>query len=241
MGDYASIIGGDGSETGLGGIGPHQDAYYHIDSSDVILNRGGTDGVVAVDATDGTDVYVQGGAANDIVLGGDGTDTFKGGEGGDSLDGGAGSDSLEGNDGSDTIDGGIGDDKVSGGDGSDYLVGGEGDDTLSGGAGDDALIGGLGDDLLIGGTGNDTFVFDVSGFGSDTISGFQPGDSVQILPGVNGISSLDDLAGKVSVTGNTVKIDLGGGSTITVSGISGTTAEDLVNDLSSWVKIQGLS
>ncbi|WP_149537636.1 calcium-binding protein [Siccirubricoccus phaeus] len=239
MGDYASIIGGDGSETTLGGIGSGQDAYYHIESSDVILNRGGTDGVVAVDATGAGDTYVQGGSANDIVLGGAGDDSFKGGEGGDSAEGGAGDDVVEGNGGDDTLDGGADDDKISGGDGADYLMGGDGDDTIAAGAGDDVLIGGLGDDLMMGQSGNDIFVFDVSGFGDDTISGFQVGDVVHIVPGVNGINSLDDLAGKVTADGSQVKIDLGAGATITVN-VAGVSTDDLVNNLSAWVKVQDL-
>jgi Ca2+-binding RTX toxin-like protein len=238
MGDYASIIGGN--DTTFDAIGSDEDAYYRIESSGIVLNRGGETGESIIDATGADSVYVQTGSGSDIAYGGDSADTMKGGAGNDSVAGGDGNDSLEGNAGNDTIDAGSGNDKVSGGDGDDFLMGREGNDTLFGGDGLDTLIGGLGNDLLIGGGSADLFVFDVNGFGNDTISGFQAGDEVQIVTGVEGINSEADLLGKVSVVGNSVKIDLGGGSTITINGISGTSAQDLVNDLSSWLKVGSL-
>jgi Ca2+-binding RTX toxin-like protein len=244
MGDYASIIGGD--VTSLDGVLPNQNAFYHIETSNIVLNRGGTTGFSDVDASQASasgegdhGAYVQTGSANDSILGSSHGDTLKGGAGQDSIDAGAGNDRAEGNDGNDTLDGGIGNDSLSGGDGTDLLIGDVGNDTLSGGAGDDTLYAGTGDDLLIGASGNDLFVFDVGNFGNDTISGFSAGDFVQIVPGVGSINSLSDLAGKVAVVGSSVKIDLGGGSTIIINGITGTTAADLVNNLDSWVKIAG--
>ncbi|MBC4017496.1 calcium-binding protein [Siccirubricoccus deserti] len=238
MGDFASIIGGGHTD---GGIASDHDAVYHIGGTGVILDRGGTTGEAYVDATGSISTYVQAGSGADTILGGTGNDSFKGGAGEDSISSGSGADSVEAGSGGDTVDGGMGDDKVVGGDGDDFLLGGEGNDTLFGGDGLDTLIGGLGNDLLIGGSGADLFVFDVNGFGNDTISGFQAGDEVRIVAGVEGINSEADLAGKVSVVGNSVKIDLGGGSTITISGISGgTTAQDLVNDISSWLKVGSL-
>jgi Ca2+-binding RTX toxin-like protein len=238
MGDFASIIGG--GTTTLDGVGSGQDAIYHIESSGFVLNRGGTTGEATVDATGAGSTYVQTGSASDTILGGSSADTLKGGAGDDSISGGDGNDSLEGNAGDDTIDAGAGNDKVSGGDGDDFILGGDGNDTLFGGDGLDTLIGGLGNDLLSGGAGADLFVFDVNGFGNDTISGFQVGDEVRIVTGVEGINSAADLAGKVSIVGSGVKIDLGGGSTITINGITGASAQDLVNDLSSWLKVGSL-
>lgn len=244
MGDYASIIGGN--TTTLDGVLSNQNAFYHIETSSVVVNRGGTTGYSEVDASHATataegdhGVYVQTGSASDSILGSSHADTLKGGAGADSIDAGSGDDRVEGNDGNDTLHGGDGHDSLSGGDGIDLLYGDAGNDTLSGGAGDDTLIGGTGDDLLIGASGNDLFVFDVNNFGNDTISGFSAGDFVQIAQGVGGINSVSDLAGKVSVVGTSVKIDLGGGSTITINGITGTTAHDLVNHLDSWVKVAG--
>jgi Ca2+-binding RTX toxin-like protein len=237
MGDFASITGGGPTD---GGIAPDHDAIYHVGGFGVILDRGGTTGEADVDASGAGNSYIQTGSADDTILGGGSADTLKAGDGDDNIAGGDGNDSLEGNAGNDAINAGAGNDKVSGGDGHDFIQGGDGNDTLFGGDGLDTLIGGLGHDLMSGGAGADLFVFDVNGFGNDTISGFQVGDEVRIVPGVEGINSAADLAGKVSVVGSAVKIDLGGGSTITINGISGTSAQDLVNDLSSWLKVGSL-
>ncbi|WP_260963154.1 beta strand repeat-containing protein [Pseudomonas citri] len=52
------------------------------------------------------------------------------------------------------------------------MLGGQADDVLVGGAGDDLFVGGLGNDTLDGGLGNDTFVFAATGFGNDSVQGF---------------------------------------------------------------------
>ncbi len=69
-------------------------------------------------------------------------------------------------------------DSLSGGNGNDTMNGGAGNDSLSGGNGNDSLTGGAGDDVMAGGNGNDLFVFE-SGFGKDTINGFQTIDRIQ--------------------------------------------------------------
>ncbi|HCK85063.1 MAG TPA: heme peroxidase [Hyphomonadaceae bacterium] len=78
------------------------------------------------------------------------------------------------------VSGGSGGDILTGDGGANTLIGNNGGDTLNGGGGGDNLLGGNGNDILIGGLGNDTmngganddvFVFG-TGFGADTITGF---------------------------------------------------------------------
>ncbi|MCI4643599.1 MAG: M10 family metallopeptidase C-terminal domain-containing protein [Hyphomonadaceae bacterium] len=75
-----------------------------------------------------------------------------------------------------------GDDRVRGNNrGQAYdLDGGAGDDTLTGSFQDDRLVGGLGDDVLTGDRGDDTFVFDALHAGSDTVTDFTAGDTVEL-------------------------------------------------------------
>jgi VCBS repeat-containing protein len=120
-----------------------------------------------------------------------------------------------GNGSNNTITGGNGNDVLSGGNGADVLNGGAGADVLNGGAGNDILTGGIGDDVMNGGAGNDMFVF-ASGFGHDTISGFDanPGGGGQDLLDLMAydITSLD-FAARVSI------VDLGANTMVTIDGI----------------------
>jgi len=83
-----------------------------------------------------------------------GDDTLIGGAGDDYLHGGAGDDALSGDEGIDAL---------FGNDGDDTLAGGADDDHLYGGAGDDELDGNAGADIAYGGDGNDRLVADSSG------------------------------------------------------------------------------
>jgi Ca2+-binding RTX toxin-like protein len=127
-------------------------------------------GVNVIDGQGGDDV-VNAGGNNDTVTGGSGNDTLNGENGNDTLDGGIGADALNGGGGADTLVGGADNDTLSGGTENDILLGGAGVDNLNGGNGVDTLTGGIGNDLMDGGVGNDFFVF-ASGFGNDTILGF---------------------------------------------------------------------
>jgi len=86
------------------------------------------------------------------------------------------------------------------------LSGGAGNDTIVGGNGHDAIIGGVGNDRLTGRGGDDTFVFR-DGFGKDTITDFQVGDTVHHdtldLRGL-GFSSIEDVLAATSDTPNAV-------------------------------------
>lgn len=161
----------------------------------------------------GNDV-ISGGAGNDVIGAGAGNDTVNGGTGNDAIFGGAGNDELNGDAGADVIWGGSGEDKITGGSGNDVLGGGDfrdiilaglgadivyagadksndtvdggaGDDILFGGGGNDQITGGAGDDQMYGGAGNDTFIFK-SGFGNDSIGGFETnGDNIIDLSALN--------------------------------------------------------
>jgi Ca2+-binding RTX toxin-like protein len=163
-----------------------------------------------LDGQGGNDT-IMGGAGNDTILGGAGIDTLFGDAGNDTIDGGADNDTIFGADGSDTILGGDGADFIDAGIGLDSIVGGAGNDQISAGAGADIIEGGAGNDTMDGGLGNDIFVF-ASGFGNDTISGFDanPGGGQDLL-------DLSELGINTETFAESVVIaTLGGNTTITI-------------------------
>jgi len=195
MSDYASIMGGGTTPADAVGhrydqlddVGRSWNAYYHLESKDVFLDRFGSSGDSLVDARantsgvhvevgSGSDTVAGGsggddvwtGAGNDTASGGAGADTLSGASGDDMLAGDAGNDSLSGGAGDDTLRAGSGDDSVAGGSGADSIRGDEGNDSLFGGSGDDALYGQDGDDMLVGGSGADLLM---GGAGDDTMFG----------------------------------------------------------------------
>jgi Ca2+-binding RTX toxin-like protein len=130
---------------------------------------------------------LNGGAGNDTFAAfiGDGNDTYIGGIGSDTLDLSAttagatvttvnaqstdiGNDSLNA---IENIIGSQGNDTIIMGAGVNVINGGSGADTINAGGGNDIITGGAGNDILNGGADNDTFIF-ASGFGADTITGF---------------------------------------------------------------------
>lgn len=88
--------------------------------------------------------------------------------------------------------------------GPDQLFGYSGDDILSAGSGNDLLAGGDGDDQLFGGSGSDRFLYDMRGFGADTIADFGKGDRID-LRALN-ISDLSQLAPFMTQAGSDVRI-----------------------------------
>ncbi|SDB73622.1 Hemolysin-type calcium-binding repeat-containing protein [Belnapia rosea] len=279
MADFASIAGGGGERIPLSDVLGGVDAFYHIETGGLFLDRSFATGQTRVDATEATggiafkdssvgnnspewvfegsryadtvnagggddsilagagNNYVSGGDGNDTIIAGADNDTLLGGAGNDQIFGGDGNNSIQGGDGDDTLAGGSGSDYISGGSGSDSIWGGAGNDTLLGGDGNDSLAGGAGDDMLMGGAGNDVFSYEAGYGGADTIVGFSYGDVVQIKAGMDGVSSLDDLDGKITVEGSSVKISLGSGDTIVIKGITGTSAADLAANPEQWIKI----
>ncbi|MEP2532641.1 DUF4347 domain-containing protein [Shimia sp.] len=189
---FDQLFGGDGSDTLLGGLG-----------NDTVFGGNGRD---EVRLGNGFDVF------NDNAQGGTpGQDTVFGGNGNDTVNGGAGNDVFRGEAGNDVLRGGLGFDQLFGGANADQLFGGNGNDTLNGG---------VGQDQLTGGAGLDRFVF-TSGFGNDTIFGFEAADGEKInLAGVVAIAGFVDLlANHLQDAGGTARI-VAGANSILLDGVA---------------------
>jgi Ca2+-binding RTX toxin-like protein len=164
-----------------------------------------------IDAGPGDD-DANGNTGSDVVHGGDGADFVRGGRDGDTVYGDAGDDVH--------VNGNIGDDLVFGGAGADTLFGGQDQDQLFGEDGDDALSGDLGFDTLTGGPGADRFLIR-AGAGADVAADFNAaeGDRVQLFAG---------QAFVLTVVGGQAVVDLGGGASLTLAGVSQASADWLV-------------
>ncbi|MCT7956042.1 DUF4347 domain-containing protein [Laspinema palackyanum] len=195
MGDQGddSLFGGT-SDPNVPDIGG-RDLIYGGDGNDFINGNQGDDTLHGGNGNDtihgGKDHDIVCGSAGDDLLFGDlGDDTLYGEDGNDTIRGGIGSDvplgSVGDRDflcagaGDDWLEGNAGNDTLIGGSGNDTLYGGKDDDLLYGGDGDDFLSGDLGNDTLTGGTGRDRFVVQ-SGFGTDLIADFTPGEDSFVL------------------------------------------------------------
>jgi Ca2+-binding RTX toxin-like protein len=146
-----------------GSNGPDTLTGSNADHREILIGGNGNDRLTGLD---GTDVFVEGAAAN-------GSDTIAGGGGIDLVDYSQRTkrvdvhmDDLTRNDGEagelDFIDpntndvfGGSAGDLLAGGAGANVLIGNGGDDALDGNGGNDELVGGAGGDFLAGGTEND--------------------------------------------------------------------------------------
>ena len=181
-----------------------------------------------------------GGDGEDRIVGADGADIVYGGSGAvnpddvaDQIYGGAGDDIIFGNGGDDILIGGAGLNDLGGG--SDIIFGGVGDDILIGNGGDDILNGQIGDDTLQGGEGNDVFVFGYES-GDDLVADFTNGDALNILAGVNNtnIQTASDVIEATSFVENGAIINLGGGHSISILGVTELVESDIsvVADLS---------
>jgi len=236
-----SLDGGDGSDIVLGGDG--NDVMYGGDGYDNL--QGGNDNDEMYGGLLGD--YMLGGDGNDLLHGEDGWDTMLGedghdsmwggtgrdvmygGGGNDRMDGEASDDLMWGEDGWDTMRGGSGNDLMWGGwlgdtmygdDGDDVLYGGSGWDFLTGGTGNDSLYGGSGRDVLSGGADIDTFVF-YSGFGTDEIQDFTPGEDRINLANVTAITDWDDLVSAHLTVGDSGFVTIvDGADSIVLTGIS---------------------
>ncbi len=114
-------------------------------------------------------------------------------------------------------------DTLRGQDENDFLIGGNGDDLIYGGTGDDTIFGGADNDTLAGNAGDDLFVFN-AGEGDDVINGFQAGGAtldVIDLSSFDGVfDSFADILAAASDIGVGTVIDLGGGASLTLGGVS---------------------
>jgi len=205
-----TIDGGDGADELWGGLG--DDSLSGGAGNDTI---GGFDGADFIDGGDGDD-ELWGGAGNDTILGGNGADQIGGGDGNDLIDGGAGND---------TVFAGNGDDTVLGGDGDDLIFGGAGNDRLEGGAGNDTVWGGPGADVFVFGAGDGSDVFEFFNVGA--------GDRIELdsalLGGAADGAAVVATFGAI-VAGNAV-LDFGGGTSITLTGVTTLDGLDTVFDI----------
>lgn len=221
------------------------DTLYGGDGNDTLIGGGWDDGAVSdngiYDAGEAVlsgsaDDVIWAGTGNDLVLatggsdalgGGAGDDTIYGGGGNDVIYGGIGetnttslNDALFGEAGNDTIYSGAGNDSVGGGGGADDIYTGGGEDTVDGGAGDDTLWGGGGDDEFTGSDGADVFVFG-EGHGDDTVTDFNvEDDTLALMYATTDFQSAADVEAASSEVNGGVLIDIGGGDSVFLDGLS---------------------
>jgi uncharacterized delta-60 repeat protein len=128
-------------------------------------------------------------------------------------------------DGANTVVGMGGNDKIWGRGGDDSIVGGSGNDELhadygavTGVVSVDTLDGGIGDDRLIG-SDNTRYLFGLNS-GQDKIENWQPAALIDLqeIPGLPDVATF--IAANVSQVGTDTLINLGGGNTITLVGVS---------------------
>jgi len=228
--DGADVLyGGAGNDTLVGGSWNDSlvDDNGHFDHGEAITGGHASNQIWAGSGNDllygdnGTDA-LGGGSGDDTIHAGDGEDILYGGKG----DAGAAglNDILAGESGDDTVYGAGGNDSVSGGDGGDLLYGGAGDDTLTGGTGADTLWGSAGDDMLTGGSGADRFAF-TGASGNDSITDFDLSDDTLYFTNTAAslASAADVIAAAVGASENGesgVSIDLGGGNSVFIAGLS---------------------
>jgi len=241
--DGADIIyGGSGNDTMIGGS---WDDSAVSDNGAYDAGEAVMDGVANNIMFAGTgDDLMFGAAGNDVMGGGTGDDSISGGDGNDTIYGGAGdaedigiNDVMDGGAGDDDIYASVGNDSVDGGDGNDLIFGGAGNDTIDGGAGDDnifsaagtddvnagagddTLWGGGGDDSFTGGADADTFIF--ASTGDDTITDFNVAeDELRLVNTVTDFTSTADVTAAASEQNGGLLIDLGGGNSLFLEGLS---------------------
>lgn len=165
---------------------------------------------------------VRGGKDNDVVNGNAGNDVVFGDAGNDIALGGKDDDTVNGSAGDDAVNGNLGNDSVRGGQGNDVVHGGQGNDIVRGDVGNDQIFGDLGNDTLSGGDGLDTFVF-VANSGADVIEDFASGLDVIGLS-----SNLHASAASAVAAFNNGVLDLGGGNTVTLTGVNALVEADIV-------------
>ncbi len=222
----------DGNDTLFGGAG--DDTLLGGGWDDNVSDNGRYDEGEAVTSGTGED-RIWSGSGDDLVVAAAGDDVLGGGIGDDTIEAGGGddiiyggrdagdtglNDVLHGGAGGDTVFGGAGNDMVTGGAGNDNLFSGAGTDTVDGGAGNDTLWGGAGDDRFTGGSGDDLFVFS-AGHGDDTVTDFSlADDTLQLDETTTDFTSAADVTAAASISGGNLVIDLGGGDSLTLEGLS---------------------
>ena len=194
------------------------------DFANVLAGHGGND---TINGRGGADLLL-GGDGDDNLIGGAGVDHYNGGNGVDRVQyqdsavglrvdlqvsatntGDAAGETylliedIVASSGNDSLFGNASDNRLFGFDGVDRVFGRAGNDTLFGGDGNDIVNGGAGNDILVGGADVDTFRFDGATFGSDRITDFTPGETID-LEFYAGLAFTDltivDVAGRAEVS-----------------------------------------
>lgn len=150
---------------------------------------------------------------NDSIVGAADDNLLSGGLGADTIFGYGGADTISGNGGADEVRGNAGADIIGGEGGNDAVFGGEGDDSLYGGAGNDTLSGGADNDLINGGAN-----FDIVDYSDATT----------------------DLVVNINFAGaQTVSAQMGTDTFVSIEGINGGSANDLLVGSSAGDVING--
>ncbi|MDR7118670.1 calcium-binding protein [Caulobacter sp. BE254] len=186
---------------------------------DVLAGDGGANTLFGL----GGDDALQGAAGADSLYGGDGDDHLYGGQGGDTLDGGAGFDFARYDNAAAGVTASLTPGLALAGDAAgDVYVSIEG---LVGSSFADVLAGNAGANIFYGLGGADTFKF-ASQSGVDVIGDFTAvgagHDIIQLTSNLNGSGIVDyaSLQSHISQVGADVMIDLTGGQTVTLLGVS---------------------
>ena len=174
-----TLDGGAGNDTMDGGLG--NDTYYVSSLSDVLIDAGGTDTVIADANT--PDYALRPGFENLVLhglngqgIGNDGANLIDASAATHvTLEGGGGNDTLIGSDAEHTEQTLVFDDSLFGGEGDDVIYAGRGLDYVEGGLGADSIVGGDGNDWLFGGIN----FYPLPGDGNDTIDGGAGNDFIQ--------------------------------------------------------------
>jgi Ca2+-binding RTX toxin-like protein len=241
-----TIGGGKGGDLAVGGAGRD---YLFGGAGDDTLVGGDWDGSTT-DPSETAANQMWGGDGNDVIYGANGGESMGGGLGDDKIYGGGGNDIIyAGIEGYDTLDGGNGNDLifasyghdvVEGGAGNDEIYAGSGNDYVNGGAGDDSIYGGQGVDTLIGGAGNDTIrpgdttdiLIFAAGSGDDVVYGFNTDeDTLNLEDSTTDFGSSNDVIAAATETADGVLIDLGGGDSLLLAGLSLTDLNTVAFDL----------
>jgi Ca2+-binding RTX toxin-like protein len=191
---------------------------------------------------------------DDHLMGTENADVVDGLGGDDVMIGFAGNDTMSGGDGNDDVNGGSGDDSLNGGTGADNLSGGEGNDVLAG-----AAAGGWA--LTTDNEDNTTDVWTFTGGGdadadhyiggasfadngTDTISGYQAEDLVDLTAALGATFDALDLLDDATANGS---VDLFAGGYLSYDAATGALSVDTdglagVDDiLNVWFMVQGSS
>jgi len=188
-------------------------------SANILTGDAGNDTLKGEDGDD----RLFSGLGKDRAEGGNGADYIRTSNGNDTLLGDAGADTLGAGSGNDLLRGGNDADLLLASNGADRLNGEAGDDTLLGGGGRDTLTGDAGNDRLVGGSQNDRFNF-APGSGADLIVDFAGGagasDTIGLIGWGTAFDSFTDVLNAATQVGADVVINLGGGDSITLQGVT---------------------